>query len=530
MDVTKLGSGLLFPAVRATARLAARLKASTAGGVAMMFGLALPVISLTALAGVDIHRASSVKMNLQDALDAATLAAARSDFTDDEGITDVGLAALRANMQAYPNTSLIEDQVSFHLTDEGVVVASARAEVETLVANMFLGENIDVGVGAEVMRSNYRIELALVIDNTGSMGSGGKLRAAQSAATSLVERLAEAAARSVEDDAVRIALIPFSQTVRVGSQYRTANWMDRSANANGNDYIFSGGGERLAMFNRLNVDWAGCVESRPYPYDTLDTAPTASNRDTLFVHYFAPDEPDVNDYDDDWVWDNYRTDNNYLDDGLSATSSNKDWWKRLRRTQKYSNSPNLSYDKGPNRGCTLEPITRLTTDYESITDSIDDMTATGNTNIPIGLMWGWHALSPNAPFRDGRPYGEDRLQKIAILMTDGDNVNSTYANPNNSTYAGVGYIGQGRLGLDEDSSGWQRRDAMDSRLAELCANMQESDVILYTVGVGVDSRTQELLRGCATTPDNFFNVSGAGGIADAFDRIAGSIENLRISR
>lgn len=510
------------------AGLATRLSGARGGGVAMIFALAMPVVSMTALAGVDIHRASNVRMNLQDALDAATLAAARSPYTDDAGITEVGLAALRANMQAYDNASLIEDEVSFTLNEEGVVVASAKAKVDTVVADMFLGKYMDVGVGSEVMRSNYRIELALVIDNTGSMGGGGKLQAAQDAATNLVERLAAAAARSTEDDAVRVALIPFSQTVRVGAEYLTATWMDRSANANGNSYIFNGGADRLSMFNRMGIDWAGCVESRPYPYDTLDAAPTASDRDTLFVHYFAPDEPDIIEY---WDWSRwYRTDNNYLDDGLSDSSSNKDWWKRLRRTQKYHGTPNIWGGKGPNRGCTLEPLTRLTTDYDSITDSIANMTASGNTNIPIGLMWGWHALSPRAPFGDGRPYGEARLQKIAILMTDGDNVNSTYPNPNNSIYAGVGYIGQGQLGVTEGSSSRQRRDAMDGRLAELCANMQESEIVIYTVGVGVDARTQDLLRDCATTSDNFFNVSGASGIADAFDRIAGSIENLRISR
>lgn len=510
------------------AGLAKRLSGAREGGVAMIFALAMPVVSMTALAGVDIHRASNVRMNLQDALDAAALAAARSPYTDDADLTEVGLAALRANMQAYDNASLIEDEVSFSLDDDGVVVASAKAKVDTVVADMFLGQYMDVGVGSEVMRSNYRIELALVIDNTGSMRSGGKLQAAQDAATNLVERLAAAAERSTEDDAVRIALIPFSQTVRVGAEYQQANWMDRSANATGNDYMFDGGANRIAMFNRMGIDWAGCVESRPYPYDTLDTAPTHTNRDTLFVHYFAPDEPDINEYRDWSRW--YRTDNNYLDDGLSDSSSNKDWWKRLRRTQKYYGTPNTWGGKGPNRGCTLEPVTRLTTDYDAITASIDAMTASGNTNIPIGLMWGWHALSPRAPFGDGRPYGEPRLQKIAILMTDGDNVNSTYPNPNNSTYAGVGYIGQGQLGVTETSSSRQRRDAMDGRLAELCANMQESEIVIYTVGVGVDARTQDLLRDCATTSDNFFNVSGASGIADAFDRIAGSIENLRISR
>lgn len=517
-------------AARRGGRFLARLGRARQGGVAMMFALAMPPVALMAVAGVDFHRASTVRMNLQDALDAATLAAARSSETTTAGVNRVGLAALRANLANYPGVRLAEGNTAFVLNADGSVDSRAKVTVDTLVADMFLGGSMDVGAEASVLRSNNRLEIALVIDNTGSMASGGRMRAAQDAATNLVDRLAAAAERSPEDDAVRISLVPFSMTVRVGAEYRTAAWMDTSANAYGNDQLFSGGVNRIALFNALGVSWAGCVESRPYPYDTRDTAPHASDRNTLFVHYFAPDEPDVDLYSSDWTWRNYRVDNDYVSDGLSATSSNKNWTLRARRTDKYGNSPNFSGGRGPNRGCDLEPLTRLTTDYRAITRSIARMTPSGNTNIPMGLVWGWHTLSPNAPFGDGRPYGEERLTKIAILMTDGDNVNSTYSNPHNSTYSGVGYIGQGRLGVGTSSSANQRRDAMDDRMAELCRNMQSAGIVIYTVGVGVDSRTQTLLRNCATSRDNFFNVSSAGGIGEAFDRIAGSIENLRISR
>ena len=47
------------------------------GNVAMIFALALPALVLMTLGGVDLHRASTVKVNLQDALDAAALAAVR---------------------------------------------------------------------------------------------------------------------------------------------------------------------------------------------------------------------------------------------------------------------------------------------------------------------------------------------------------------------------------------------------------------------------------------------------------------------
>ena len=142
----------------------------------MLFGLSLPVLILMTVGGVDIHRASTVRVNLQDALDAATLAAARSPYTEDEDLRQVGLAALRANLKAYPDIILREADTTFSLNDDAVVVASSKVDVKTLVANIFMppyGKFMDdylpVGAHSEVNRSSKNLEVALVLDITGSM-------------------------------------------------------------------------------------------------------------------------------------------------------------------------------------------------------------------------------------------------------------------------------------------------------------------------------------------------------------------------
>src|SRR5690606_33292205 len=108
------------------------------GNVALIFSLSVPVLLLMTVGGVDIHRATTVRANLQDALDAAALAAARSTYVDDENITRVGIAALKANLQAYPDIALREDKTTFRLGEEGVVIADSSVDVKTLVANIFL--------------------------------------------------------------------------------------------------------------------------------------------------------------------------------------------------------------------------------------------------------------------------------------------------------------------------------------------------------------------------------------------------------
>ena len=191
----------------------------------MLFGLSLPVLILMTVGGVDLHRASTVRVNLQDALDASALAAARSPYTEAGDIQAVGLAALRANMQAYPNVILREADTSFVLNDENVVVASSGVDVKALVANIFLppyGQFMDdylpVGAHSEVDRSSKNIEVALVLDITGSM-SGQRIIDLKAAATQLVDIVVQDVQTPYY---TRMAIVPYSMGVNVGSYANAA--------------------------------------------------------------------------------------------------------------------------------------------------------------------------------------------------------------------------------------------------------------------------------------------------------------------
>jgi Flp pilus assembly protein TadG len=465
-----------------------------------------------------------VKANLQDALDAATLAAARSQYTEDADITRVGLASLRANLAPYTDITLLTGQTTFTLNGSGAVVSDARVNVSALVANIVLpmvgrgtGDQIPVSAHSEVLRSNNRIEVALVIDNTGSM-AGAKLTNTKEAATNLINRLEAADARSIEPDAIKIALVPFSQTVRIsagGSNTVPSYMSNATTHTGGGRYstvptsLFSAAVGRFTLFSNVGTTWGGCVESRLAPFDIRDTAPLAGTQARLFVPYFAPDQPDEADYPNDGTWRNYADEgNDYLEDGRTGSGNafpdvaarETEWGLRLRNRTKYANTykraGTLNTNWGPNKGCDLVPLIRLTNNYQQLRDAVDDMIATGNTNVPLGTMWGWHTLSPNAPFSDGRAYGTTRLTKIIIIMTDGENVMSDANNPNRGSYSGLGYIYQNRLGITSGNDS-QRRAAMDNRfdhptagVEDMCGNMKDEDIEVYTVAVQVDGTAQ----------------------------------------
>lgn len=195
------------------------------GNVALIFGLSLPVMVLMTVGGVDIHRASTVRVNLQDALDASALAAARSPYTDPADIQRVGMDALRANLTNYPNIILREDKTTFVLTEDQVVVADGSVDVKALVANIFLppyGQFMDdylpVGAHSEVNRSSKNLEVSLVLDITGSMG-GSRIVDLKVAAKELVTMIVQDLQTPYYS---KVALVPYSMGVNLAGWVNTA--------------------------------------------------------------------------------------------------------------------------------------------------------------------------------------------------------------------------------------------------------------------------------------------------------------------
>lgn len=553
-------------------RLAARLRDDERGAIAVQFALLLIPIAILTFGLIDLSRISVQKRQLQDALDAATLMAARSTATNDDGLTAIGLAAMKTEMEGQ-GVDLATAVIKFKLGASNTVVGSVENVALTpIISNLWNTGNLHVSAGSTVMRSVNKLEVALVLDNTGSMGSTlnsgtKKINALITASKSLVDTLAAAAARASETDAVKISVVPFSMTVNVGSTYQSqTSWLAGKMPATGyGTDVFASNQNRFTLLSNLGLTWAGCVESRPAPYDVNDDAPSSSTPASMFVPFFAPDEPDDNTvgvnqssttrYRDNRVVNNPGNPivNNWLPDGVTPSGTlTTAWATRSTPTAKYgtSNKNNVinpaktGTDYGPNAGCGLTSLMRLTnvrttTQRDAVKTKLGQMIAVGNTNVAMGLAWGWHTLSNNAPFADGvnptTPAGH-KTTKVIVLLTDGDNTNDVTNNPNKSIYTGYGYIAQGRLknasgtSLTASSSATDRRDAIDSREKLLCENAKSEGIVIYAIGVGVSSHSRTILQKCATKLEMYYDVNDADELTSVFNTIAGSIQNLRITQ
>ncbi|CAN5400195.1 hypothetical protein BH10PSE5_BH10PSE5_29910 [soil metagenome] len=516
------------------------------GAAAVFFAVSLILLAPLMLGLFDIYLASTQRNNLQDALDAATLFAARSTGTTTAAVDTVGDAALTANLVLPTGATLVAS--NFTLVGDKVV---GYAEVSPPALAPGVWTHANVKANSEVVRSLDKLEIALVLDNTGSM-QGTKLTTLKSAASAMVDKLVEASSRSTQVDPLKIALVPFSTTVRVQNTTALTSynitthtgtgipaWIDPmgsshwSGTTNNDIFEVSSGSttktDRFAMMKAIGQSWSGCVEARAQPYDIKEDAAVSTTPASMFIPYFWPDEPDANHY------------NNYMDDGGSGLTDRQ----KQRRTAKYTGGSMkrtgaLSLDSsaygvyalGPNAGCTLAPVIPLTTSSATIKTGITSMTAVGETNIPLGLVWGWHALAPAGPFTLGSPYGTAHVRKIIILMTDGENTMNDPSKSNESNgsfYGGLGYIWQAMLGSGTLNAN-ARAAAIDARMALLCTAVKDRDIVIYTVRVEVTSGSSTLLQNCASTPDKFYDVQNVSDLQAAFDAIAGSIDNLRLSK
>ena len=499
------------------------------GSVAVQFALLALPLCILAFGLMDVNRATVAKQQLQDALDAATLLAARTTTaTTDTALKAVGEPALQSNLTNLAGATLSSD--SFTLSGS-YINSSATITMTPIVANLWMNGNMTITASSQVVRTMDDLEVALVLDNTGSM-EGTKLTNTKTAAKSLIDTLVASAANSTLTDPLKISLVPFSMTVRVQgttslTNYNTTThagtgiptWLDPQGQAHFDDGtdIFNGKQDRFTLMKQMGKSWAGCVESRKQPYDIQETAPTSGTPATMFVPYFWPDEADTDD-----GFDSY---NDYLNDGNSSNN----WWVRQKNAAKYNTTLSSRVD-GPNLDCDMQTVIRLTTTASTVKTAIDNMVATGETNVPMGLVWGWHTLSPNAPFADGAAYSTANLRKIIVLMTDGDN---TYSSPrwsdNDSYYEGLGYIWQGLLGITSGSNS-TRTSKMNERFTALCTNIKAKNITLYTVGVSVSNSSKTLLKSCASSTDKYYDVTQASDLTAAFNSIAGSIASLRISQ
>jgi Flp pilus assembly protein TadG len=511
------------------------------GGIAVISGIAFLVVTIGAGVAVDFMRGSAQRKELDAALDAAALAVGAASITDAEQLQDLVRKYLAINYNGLGFSSG-DLEISVEITDETVTIA-AEQRMPTTLMKLASIDTMTIASYAEVTRSQPKTELVLVLDNTGSMDNGDKLEALKEAASELTDVLF---GDETASDALKMAVVPFSTTVNVGPQYADADWLDHEGlnPVSHLNFVDSSKHNSWAWEQLANMDWNGCVEQRRagagIDYDIDDTTPDTANPDTLFPLFFAPDEP--NDGNNASRLSGYGSGfvNSYLDDWRSnetvssSTKRSTSLDTRQRRYEKYVGT--YASGDGPGALCTIAAITPLTGSKHTVADALDNMTASGYTNIASGVGWGLRVLSASVPFTEGAPYEDDDWQKVMVVMTDGENDwGSSLSNMNASHYGGYGYPSQSatRLGMSSISD---HDGALDARTIAACnevkaAGQNGNRITVYTITFGsIDEESREMMEDCASDSEKYFHAPDNATLQDVFEDIAASIKTIYLSK
>lgn len=537
---------------------------STGGNFASMTAIMLPVLlGVTGLA-VDYGTMSKAHSKLQTAVDAAVLAASRiNDKTIDR--EKVFADFLAANVGG---SGGITNVVSRLEIDQGVnyisTTGTASADVGLFFARL-LGSASRVTVSASAYESRNDLEVVLALDNTGSMGEA-RMKELRKAATSLVDILSTVHSPDIEPKReVKAALVPFVTAVNVKRDgYWKDSWIDgykdaskginREAKAKYHGAYFEKvGGKRVNHFDLFNdlldnknnkVAWKGCVEARPAPYNLSDDAPDPIIPDTLFVPYFAPDNPGAKGKSPN---SSERWNNSYITDSFTGnTDAHK---KSLRNSARYKNvsSGNRYIDPadhheprttGPNYACPT-PIMPLTSDFVTLKAEIAKMIhwEGSGTNVSEGLAWSMRVLSPGEPYTQGAPFNSEKTSKFVVVFTDGENTvfGASKETHLKSDYGAYGIIDGDILDKDElPRLGTTNRSTalgnVNTWTQTMCTNLKAKNVEIFTVLLGADTAANRTLYSkCATTPDHYYPTSDVSELDTVFRKIATRIAKLYVT-
>lgn len=486
-----------------------RFLSASSGQIALTFGLTLIPMTLSIGAGVDMSRAVVVKMRLGEALDAAGLAVGGTVGLTNAQMTTTAQKYFYAN---YPNAELGTVTSLTVVTDpvnNNIIRLNGTARVDTAFMGLVGIQFIDVGVQVEVTRQSKGLEIALALDNTGSMAQNNKLPALKIAATSLINILFGS---QTNPDKLKMSLVPFSQMVRVDkAMFLNNGWMDINGQSSTARLNFDNNKYAFAVWGTMtNQSWAGCLEARPAGLEELDTAPTSAVPNTRWVPYFEPDGPDSSAYS------GYTT---YVTDGVNGNQET-----RLMRSAKYV-AKNVS---NPNADCNILKILPLTNSKSTLLSYINGMVATGNTHIAIGAGWGWRTLSPGAPYTEGVAYSDPDWQKALVLLTDGLNTTPYNSTFHKSSYTAYNFLLRNQLGT---TNGPASETAQDTKTAAVCAHIKAAGIRVYSILLEENStRAKNLLKACASDPSLYFESPTASQLQSVFTAVAQDLSNLRLSQ
>ena len=233
---------------------------------------------------------------------------------------------------------------------------------------------MNITASGEVVWGIKKLNLALALDNTGSMASNNKMTELKKAAHNLLDTLKKA--EKTPGD-IKVSIVPFAVDVNVGTEQRQRPW----------------------------IDWEEWDDEERHLQQVLATPTRAA----------APNNGGT------WTPKQPQSVERLRHGSRPEQRRQRDPDRRRRRGQRTAPTRH--------RHCPTAMMP-LSTDWTALNAKIDAMAPTGNTNVTIGMQMAWQTLTPAAPFN--APRGAPDTDKVIILLTDGENTQNRWSSSTSS--------------------------------------------------------------------------------------------------
>ncbi len=472
-----------------------RLASDTRGNVAMMFAVSTTCLLTVVGAAVDYSGMTKSRMMLQHQVDAAVLAAAR--LQPAPGKTNVNNGDRKqvvADVLVQNRYDLAYGEPTINITNSTITV-KATAPYKTVFMGLIGKPTVDINASAQSqINAGGKVEIALVLDNTGSMGVNGKLEALKTGAKSLLSTLSVFPA-----DKVGVAIVPFAKNVNVGSGNRTASWLDLPSEYTvtrmETTTTYSGGTPGTCTTSQAT----GIRDGATYTYEETSCSGGTSGTPTTTT--------DPKDYVAEWTGCvGARPSGLHVEDGTYTT--------RIPgltgfEAGEYRSDGNDRYNYCP------KAITPLTNDFTKLDSGIDALFATDTTYMPLGVAWGSRVLSPAEPFPESTT-GKD-VRKIMILMTDG--VNTVHLD--NPPY----------LDDNDASTATNLVEQTNNDTLKACRKAKQANIEIISIAFQVtDKDTKDMLQTCASGKKNYHDAGDNAKLIRTFEKIGARLNEVRLTQ
>ncbi|MEP1538699.1 MAG: pilus assembly protein TadG-related protein [Paracoccaceae bacterium] len=442
-------------------------------GVMTYFALCmLLMMLLVGGIGIDLMRNELERSKLQATLDRAVLAAA--DLEQTLSPTDVVTDYFdKAGMADHLATVTVNDGLNFR-----TVQANASTTSPTRFMKFVGVDDLPVpAVGTAEERVNA-VEISVVLDISGSMGSNNKMGNLQDAAKTFVDTVI----KPENQDLISMSIVPYTAQVNAGSE----------------------------IFDQLNAtrvhSFSECVD-----FDQSDFSSTSislSKNYEQMQHFEAGYSWSYPIGNPGCPQQSYEEIQAFSQDATALKST----------IDEYTPRANTAIHLGMKWG-----VAMVDPSFRPITAAL---TSSGDAD----------------PTFANRPvdYSDTTTLKTVILMTDGQNVSTYRIQPRYyaqnshyvhwSRYPLFWYLNNYVGGSWND---WRylkySSSQADTMLSNICSAAKTEGIVIWSIGFEVTDFSAGIMRDCASSPSHFFRVEGVE-ISDAFEAIAKQINQLRLTQ